>query len=360
MENGWKTSWETFWVVAATIAASGCAIEPEVAVRTSAGETCPEWGCGQNSPIMGPWRFHELNTDHVPNSKGIRIRDFYKGGNSYQLQISGSRLTATGEGPELTGSDLAGGSIRLDTGSGASPEADYQIHITRVSPVGSSVVRFWVGPPDRIETYELVYTGPGTSTVAVPLCNNPPDRSTAGGETWPRPLEAILYTGDRYDSRNKLVTAATYAGSAGWFNIACAGSALAKLHLTRHTTAGSAPGYSSSAAQRQAMLKMYVSDLCGTGRAWTRKGTPLHWVNAPRWQQLDGTEFAQEALWTEQGALCLDVHRLGALYDNTDGFRGECRLPACPRLAPGAVPPRPAYVLSAVPEDPDAPPNPPL
>jgi hypothetical protein len=209
-------------------------------------------------------------------------------------------------------------------------------------------VEFWLGPKERIETYRLVYTAPDTPG-ETPLCNDPPDDGGSGTPPWQRPLEAILYTGDRYDALQKRVI--VDRESRGWFNIACAGSVLAKLHLTRHTTAGSNDDYATSQAQRQAMLKMYVSDVCGTGHAWTKKGTPLHWTNNRGWGDLDGNEFAHEALWDENGAVCLDVHRLGTLYDNPDGFRGECSIPACP--SPEDRVWQATYLSSAVPGDPD-------
>lgn len=362
------------WIIAIVIAPSACAIEPEVEPRAAVtvvtavtavppvttidGDPCPEWGCGENSPVMGPWRFHELDVNGAPNAEGIVLLDFQKDGVSYHPEIlDGSQLIATSMSQTLTGTALTGGYLRVLTQGGTTLGAVYHINIVKVSAQASSLVRFWFGRPTSIETYQLTYSGPGGggTTAEQPLCNSPPDSTpTTGpvGQSWVQPLEAILYSGDRYDAAHKLVTASSYSTSGGWFNIACAGSALAKLHLTRHTTAGSGPGYTATAAQRQAVLKMYVSDLCGTGHAWTRKGTPLHWTNAPQWSQLDGTEFAHEALWTDGGALCLDEHRLGALFDNASGFLGECTLPACPQVALGATLPLGAYLLSAVPANP--------
>jgi hypothetical protein len=34
-------------------------------------------------------------------------------------------------------------------------------------------------------------------------------------------------------------------------------------------------------AQRQTMLKMYTSDVCDTGQAFTKQGTRLRWVLCP-------------------------------------------------------------------------------
>jgi hypothetical protein len=348
------------WIVALVIASSAC-LAPDPAPHTTVaavaalgadggdGETpCPSWGCGENSPIIGPYGFHELNTLGTENLEHVSITDFQKDGVSYRTRIvGGSRLIATAaDGTVLSGADLTGGYFAI-----ATPTGPYRIVIARVSPLATSTVKFWIGPDSSIETYQLVYLGPGATT-PLPLCNRPPtDTFTDGpGWVWHQPLEAILYSGDRYDSARKRVTASSVRGFDGWFNIACAGSALAKLHLTRHTTAGSTLGYTTTVTQRQAMLKMYVSDLCGTGTAWTKKGTPLHWTNTLHWSVLDGHEFAHEALWTADGAACLDVHRLGTLYASTvSGFLAECAPPPCPAVPLGAPLPLGAYVLSAVP-----------
>lgn len=363
VSKGCGKGWESVGIAGIVIAAAACASEPALETRAAAiDEGCKEWGCNENSPVMGPWHFHELNIHGVPNDKGIVLLDFQKDGVSYHPQIiNGSQLiatrsvqgapgeTSTGEttlSETLAGPDLVGGYFQVQTPVGDHPGAVYQIKIVHATPLTMSNVRFWQGQDDQIETYELAYSRPDIAE-ETPLCNSPPD-SVPEQER----IEAILYTGDRYDSENKLVTASSYADSAGWFNIACGGSALAKLHLNRRTTAGSAPGYITTWKERQALLKMYVSDLCGTGHAWTRKGTPLHWIDSLQRGDLDGTEYAHESLWNEKGALCLDVHRLGALYDNDDdGFRHECQLDPCGAL-PATAPAPDAYLLSAVPDNP--------
>jgi ADYC domain len=346
------------WIAGLLVVSSACLIEPgpgsepeeAVSVTTQMESQCPTWGCGENSPIMGPWKFYELNVNHLANAQGISIIDFQQAGHSYQPHLlNGSQLLATdAAGITISGAALAGGYFRL-----ATPSGPYNLLLSKVSPLATSAVLFWIGPPSPIETYELVYMGP-TDTFPRPVCNSPPSSTFSEGprQSWARPLEAILYTGDRYDADQKLVTASSYPATLGWFNIACAGSALAKLHLTRHTTAGSTPAYLATASQRQAMLKMYVSDVCGNGDAWTKKGTPLHWTNTLQWNQLDNLEFAQEALWTATGARCLTKHRLGALYDNFAGFRSACNPPPCPVVPYGAPLPLGAYLLSAVPFDP--------
>ena len=49
--------------------------------------------------------------------------------------------------------------------------------------------------------------------------------------------EAITFEGDHYDAEHKRVTGTKFKD--GWFNFACAGTAVAKMHMLRHTRAGS-------------------------------------------------------------------------------------------------------------------------
>lgn len=340
-----------------TLALSACAAETEVQTTTQAIAGCPLWGCGENSPVMGPWEFHEGNTDGIPNDEGVVFLNFQIGNQLYKPVVKGSQLYAwdPATNTAVTGAGLTNGWFNVLTKDGST----FELRISKVTPAAISPVKFWVGPTTPIETYELWYTGAATGR----LCKNPPSgRGEGPGRTWERPLEAMLFTGDRYQAEKKLVTASTYDTTEGWFNIACAGSALAKLHLNRHTTAGETSTHTTTAAQRQALLKMYVSDVCGSGTAYTEQGTPLHWQNPQHWWQLDGTEFAFEARWNENGALCLDTHRLGSKYvdlgdpstPRDDMFGGECRLPPpCNGSVTTPTFPPDTYLVTAVPFDPN-------
>ena len=140
-----------------------------------------------------------------------------------------------------------------------------------------------------------------------------------------------MFTGDRYDRSNLTVTATTKDTSGNWFNIACAGNVLSKLFLNRHTDASQTPGAPTTLEQRQAMLKMYTSDLCNTGQAFTKQGTPLRWQNPSGTLHNAAPAYLnREALWTSTGALCLDTHRL---HGSLDDMAGQYSV-ACPMLVP--------------------------
>lgn len=297
-------SFSIFPVVLSLIVLAACATESEDDLGTEgiAKGGCPLWGCDLNSPVMGPFRFHELHENGLYNTANVRVISLRKGADTYVPDVTGSSLVARNAAgvAVLTGTQLAGAYFELQTPSGI-----YKMYIDQVS----NAVTYWVGPATAMYTYELTYEAPGT-TFRQPVCFNPPERISGEGPLWSKRFEAILFTGDRYHATYKTVTASTPTTSGAWFNIGCAGSALAKLHLNRHTSAGSISTYQTTAGERQAMLKMYVSDVCGGGEEFTLQGTPLHWSNIKNWRTLTGLEPTFEAYWNASGAMCLEHHRL--------------------------------------------------
>jgi hypothetical protein len=344
------------------LTATACVDEPEPTYGEieSLAIGCPKWGCNENSPVMGPYKFHEL---HLPggyvNGETPRVDGFWKDGKRYTPYMhDGAEFRAYGSNGTLLGKDLENGYLKLLTVQG-----DYKLIFKKVTPASESLVTFWVGTPTPIQTYELKYTKPaaaGDPTVEYRLCSNPPNRdsgeaSAAPSWVWEAPLEAVLYGHERIDAGAKRVLHhGVSTATNGSMTIGCAGSALAKLHLTGHTFIAGNP----SKDRMQAMLKMYVSDVCDTGHSFTDQGVPLHWQNANKTATLTGNEYAVEALWNADGALCLDVHRLGWKYDTTSQIEAACAtkgktLSACPTVDPSAPGlPGGAYLVSAVPKNP--------
>lgn len=335
---------------------AGCLESPDLSVETSAISSCPKWGCNENSPLMDiVGYFHELHPGGIPNAQEMSVLDyrFEPDGKVYHPRlVDGARLVVdyfdapTNQTVTFSGHELEGGWFEIQ-----SPSGIHKLIVEHVTPQSESAVTFWVGATTRIETYRLTYLNPGDSLGGKKqeLCNHAPpqDKSgTVGEGTWLNAYEAFFFTGDRYDADHKLVTAID--DTSGFFNIACAGSALAKIHLNRHTSLGSPGpgGVIPSQARRQAMLKMYVSDVCGTGSAWTLKGTPLRFSDSAGWFHLPAIPLQHEAYWRENGATCLDEHRLGTMFETQ--IHNQCpRLPTCGPLAG-----RNAYFSSAFPPPP--------
>ncbi len=349
------------------LAVAACGVESEFETQETVqaiGSSCPSWGCGENTPEMGPYRsFWELQNPMgavpgAPNSADMQVVNFQIGSTIYRPEIiNGSQLIARhSSGFMVSGANLTGGFFNINT-----PTGPYRLKIQTVNPKATSNVVFWIGPSQQIETYELTWSGPGGTSGRV--CTNPPPSEDSGegaGHNWNQRFEAILFTGDRYHKDSMRVTQTSYTTTQGWFNIGCAGSVLAKLHLNRHTTAGSTLGYTSGRLERQTMLKMYVSDVCGNGSTWTKAGTKLHFQQVGNWAKLTGTEFAFESQWGPEGALCMDTHRLGDLYvapGPGPKIADECAVPACSgNVAASPMPFMPGtYVVSAVPIDPNLP-----
>lgn len=325
------------------IVAPACTVdEPDLGTSVSEVIGCPRFdGCGDNSPVTGPWNYHDFNVKGVANAAGLSVDGFWRNGQRYDPKIEGgTNLVATRNGVKLQGLSLVGGAFHITDRYGAR----YEVRIDAVSPKATSPTTFWVGPATRIETYALSYTGPDNSTDPSPVCPYP---TTVTSESWPRRNEAILFSGDKYDAATLTVTAISGQETQDWINIGCSGSALAKLVLMRHASAGSlisvagSPAWLTSQAQRQALLKMYTGDFCNSGTRWTNAGTPLHWMNTANWTQSTpsevlGTEHANEGYWSPDGALCLDTHRLDTATSNPNeqAILAECAyvghpLPAC-------------------------------
>lgn len=310
------------------------------------GDPCPMTGCGTNSPYLGPIEFHEFEeTGAFANAEGFRVQHLEKQNVHYRPHVSGAVLTGViGRNVVLSGQDLVGAELIVVNDRTGEQLGIKIVHV-------SNAQTFWqpnTGGP-TIETYELQWHPIGGTYK--PVCNNPPDRSDPEGKLWNATAEAILFTGDRYDTSNLTVTATTVGGSLNWFNVACSGNVMSKLFLNRHTTASQLPNFPTSLEQRQAMLKMYTSDLCGDGHAFTVQGTPLHWSTAA-WSSLSPDYAHLEALWTSHGAVCLDTHRLHlSANDMTVQYRTACgTIPRCTTsLGTATLPSTGAYLRTSSP-----------
>lgn len=280
---------------------------------------CPGWKCSGNSPIMGPWGpFTDFRQDgQFANSAGLRVDGLWKDGVRYEPRVVGARLTAKLGDELLEGDELEQSYLRIAT---PLPLVAYKLWIERVN----QTVTYWHGPPTTLETYELTYSVAAVSRT--PLCNNPPSSSSGDGQLWTAPLEAILFTGDRYGI-DKKIFASTYAESAGWFTIGCAGSAIAKLVLNRFATVGSIGLYQSTRAERQDVLSMYTGNVCGTGRAFTVPDTAITWESSAGWHGLNPHQ-TWESVWGGGRAQCLDTWRLEDTHPGIrDKIASECPLP---------------------------------
>ena len=336
-------------VVALAVATTAAVVLP-----ATARAACGKLECGTNSPHLAEFKFHELDvTGANLNDAGMRVVALYKWGVPFTPAIDRDRLVALDAHGDVvwSGADLIGTYLLLEAKSSDAPLRQFRLQIDDVE----DHLHLWVDDTgDDLEGYVLSWRELGGQMVTTrPLCNLPPPVVVEDGvEVYPNPNATIFYTGDRYDAATKTVIGSDYASTAGWFNLACAGGALYKLFMTRHTTVTSDLAHEAKADARQSMLKMYVSDVCGTGDSFTHQGVPLHWQNQDRWGYMTWAEYSTEAWWGPKGALCLDVHRLGdALRAEIDA---QCKLPACDVAFPDAPKewPKDAYLVSRLPAKP--------
>lgn len=301
---------------------------------------CPRAGCGGNSPTIdgasivgsdspvvadgepGTRAFHELDLDGSPNAAGFTVTGARRGRTTYTLALEGAVVTARREGDAqvLSGADLVGLVVDASDADGE----PYAIEISSAAKAAHPV-----RARGEVWTYALTYSSPSRPEPR-PLC-------TTGTN------QAILFTGDRYDAVGKTVVG-TGASTRGWMQIACAGTALAKLFWTRHTEASQE--IATTAAERQAMLKMLTADVCGDGTSFTVHGQPLVWADANGLTSFVEAPPRLEALWSEEGALCLDEPRRPELGPAITARCGA-RLPRCSSLTHARR--AGAYVTSANP-----------
>jgi len=342
------------YAVALGLSLSACAIsEPtEDDIEVSEVEQglmpqCDEPGCGLNSPEIANYNFWDLSLNYnTYNTQGFRITSFEKNGVPYTLSVSGGRIKGVRRDGVLSGQALVGATIHVEHQS----DLEFVIVINAVqqwsfwAKTGSSTTA-------RAEGYELLWRQLGTATHYENVCSDPPVRGidtlyTASHLTF-------VFEGERISQETKTIASTL---DTRWFNLGCAGSTLAKLHLTGHTYAASLAtnrAFSTTIPERQTMLKMLSADYCGTGKAFTIQGTPLDWADDKNWMEYAYSTQNVEARWNADGAVCLNRPRVLVNPIGTTGTEWlpsivqdiavECRtaghpLPPCPDQAeePGA------------------------
>lgn len=324
-------------VISASLFCAGCGLDsaPGHAARLDGEQTtissvetdptCPDWGCGTNSATVGDGVvFDELDGSGL-DTGAVRITRATRYGQAVELHVVRHSLFAVAtDGSEsvYTYSQLNDTLIEL-TGTTSNGEVrSYELRIDSVSDRH----RFWSGKSDVVPSYRISSRPKDNNTgIRMPICkvSLPPGEVPSGSEH-----DAIVFEGDHYDAGAKTVTDSS---STTRFRLACVGTAPAKLHLMRHTRAGGwtqneevepggLPSFYTPVASRQAMLKMFTADYCGTGRSFTVDGRPLKYGDKNRWYPGTPTLLSQgellpgdgvlEALWDENGALCLEEPRL--------------------------------------------------
>ena len=301
----------------------------------SAGEApvykeCPTWGCGMNTFTVNNALVEEANLT------GMLLGDTYQvtailHANPLivltSLTVENGQFKATGLlGTTYTGAALIGSKIIL---TNLLDESAAAIIIEDFDYIDS-----WTESVVSVPAYHLL-----SVEVAPVTLLELSSREEACGAVLPvgsSPLAqhyAVLVKGERYDGAAKTVSVSG-AAAASYFNFACNGSALAKMKLLGYDPETTGSG-ATTPDHRQAAIKMITADYCGTGTSFTVAGEPLRWYNRTGTVEPDDSlpeADSSEAIWTEDGALCLDTPR----RDNEEPgiattIATECggALPAC-------------------------------
>src|SRR5262249_28907117 len=140
---------------------------------------------------------------------------------------------------------------------------------------------YWVEANAPVPVYGIMFQEVGSGHEGeAPLCRDPQE----GDKRWDSVKGmAVIFRGDRYRERTKEVIVPPATDP--WFNVACAGTSVAKMHLMRHTDASNPSGlYNTTRVQRQALLKMLAGDYCGKGKPFTVDGHPLLYSYDKSWE----------------------------------------------------------------------------
>ncbi|MDQ3370675.1 MAG: ADYC domain-containing protein [Myxococcota bacterium] len=314
---------------------AGCALEDAPEPTTSAVEQqlrCGDWMCGSNSPEIENLGIAELNIRGLPNANGFRLLQLDKNGITYRTYVTGGELRATSldGASQLGGDQLTGATLRVKHDAS---ELKYDIRIANVSKT-----LYWArlnGATHSTRTYRLEWSL--STQVGEKQWKNICSEAGTADPLVMDPFHAVLFEGDRIVASDKVVGSV----DSDWFNIGCAGHALAKLHLTAHTEGARARGFATSLVERTTMLKMLTADYCGTGRPFTVAGVDLTWKDHRGWMVFDPALAPVEARWTAAGAACLNKPRLVAnpTQLGTDQFGSSAQLEAaitkeCPNGRP--------------------------
>ncbi|HZJ63561.1 MAG TPA: ADYC domain-containing protein [Kofleriaceae bacterium] len=349
-------------------------------------EDCPRLGCGLNGSWLGenlPFRDLDRGPDRrspqgrQANQAHLVIESFKKkNGDELGIDVDGDDLVGLERGDhELRGEKLIGTVITLapDASRKASGHPEkYFLHIDDVTSTGFWTESCTFDPARRCTAADLapLYTinfvkegGNEKGNLCDPLIA--PGEAVQG--------RVIIFRGDQYREpppgafrRPGLYRGPGYVVASDpastWFNVACEGTAIAKLHLLRHTAASVFdprpevvatgpivhPPRTTRISERQTLLKMLTADYCGIGFPFTENGHPLSYTFQQPWQPLfprtDGSAVpfrgidnaSLDALWNQDGAVCLAVPRLSDTVARTrleNRIRTWC--PAGARQAPG-------------------------
>jgi hypothetical protein len=312
-------------------AASGCAASSDRVDESEqkVGTPCPPFRC-TNSPEVILHGMHEANLLGQRNAQSLALETteggraaIFVNGVAHDLVFKDGRMFAEGPSGTRSGDELLHAELHMRDLDGPA----FNIKIERIREINMKLEPF-----ELVEVYKLSWYKPDTEPLLLGknVCNGPMGSFPYDGDELlgMLPDETLLFTGDRVDSDQLLMVR---DDSNEWLNFGCAGHTLAKLFLTRSTTA-SAWHRIPDERGNQAMLKMLTGDYCGVGRGMTITGTQVRWRN--RHLDFAISPSGIEAKWSNEGAVCVSKMRLEAnpsihFPDPRKALEQTCNLEEC-------------------------------
>ncbi|PCC74075.1 hypothetical protein SAMN02745121_07526 [Nannocystis exedens] len=291
-----------------------CAPEPEgdeLEFRT----TCET--CGSNSPQIDDAPFPELSLSGQPNSAGVSLVGLRDPVTQvlHPLVIAGrDELVVLDENDAILyhGADLIDWFLVLEKDG---------------DPVFGQIVAYNAAEP------ALDNSGRPFNTYAIAFVDNSGIVTTKNvcPTYWDEPTNPVLtiIAGATYDRVLKRVQF-----DSDWVTFACKDQAAFKAKALGYeqNVNFAQTGAPATQDQQDATLKMITADYCGGGFSFTEQNTSVLWANTagtvlPKTDPNDPNEIEGiEAVWNQDGAICLTTPRKGNLAD----VEAECPgIPLC-------------------------------
>lgn len=324
-------------------------VDPDIIAKAGGGGGCPIWECGENSPVIQNFGFHELDANGAAIN-GFKIVSFTKGAVAYQASVENGRLSGTADHqPKLERGNLVGAQFLI-----AHPSGQYQIKIVGVD----GAVAYWARSPDGhthyLESYQLEWTTLG-GTRWSNICVHAGDTSSTAGSGM-NTFHTLLFEGDHIDPATRTVEPSPL----NVFTLGCAGSAPAKMALIGHTHSAESASYVTTYPERRTALLMFsavyrvgapASAVPAMGPPpaaypFTVAGQPLEFIDDHGWftyanSPNGGTPKSIEARWGPEGAICWGQSRVNAHPTNASKDEFPAGVTASVILSKALAPPPP-------------------
>jgi hypothetical protein len=279
------------------------------------------------------------------NSQGFRILHYFPSKNAWPAAPADAALDVT---------DGKFASIAQDAWLVLESNKDGRQYIVEVYDIDHDQL-YWTKSPDThaIETYWFRYTLPRycthigsitTCTWYAPLCQDKPDKGAMA-------MPAVVFEGEVYDPTmftvNDTLMIPPNLAVGTWFNVACAGSIPAKMHMIRETRAAAkdVPVLPPPSKEtRRGFMNAWAAKYCGPDKSYTQNGHSIRIRDLGNTLRSDfnvgfededvlNHDAVIEAVWGANGALCLNQPR-DESYTQA-GVIAECGshgyvLPTCP------------------------------